>query len=112
MPCSCDLRGMWDRRVSIGQTLNANLGLSTLEPLIELVIGHCIGKRDHDNSNEMVRTIILTTNPLHHVKYTFATLSKDESHRSSYSSGSSSRTGSSALVARTNEWSANKIGQA
>ncbi|GJV36302.1 hypothetical protein Tco_1408779 [Tanacetum coccineum] len=24
MPCSCDRRGMWDRRVSIGQTSNAN----------------------------------------------------------------------------------------
>ncbi|GKB61750.1 putative reverse transcriptase domain-containing protein [Tanacetum coccineum] len=28
MPCSCDRRGMWDRRVSIGQTSNANLGTS------------------------------------------------------------------------------------
>ncbi|GJR71450.1 hypothetical protein Tco_0083815 [Tanacetum coccineum] len=24
MPCSCDRRGVWDRRVSIGQTLNEN----------------------------------------------------------------------------------------
>ncbi|GKC57234.1 phospholipase-like protein [Tanacetum coccineum] len=26
MPCSCDRRGMWDRRVSIGQTSNVNSG--------------------------------------------------------------------------------------
>ncbi|GKA16618.1 hypothetical protein Tco_0696365 [Tanacetum coccineum] len=26
MPCSCDHRGMWDRRVSIGHTSNANSG--------------------------------------------------------------------------------------
>ncbi|GJT07474.1 hypothetical protein Tco_0841936 [Tanacetum coccineum] len=30
MPCSFDHRGMWDRRVSIGQILNANSGSTTL----------------------------------------------------------------------------------
>ncbi|GJS01315.1 putative ribonuclease H-like domain-containing protein [Tanacetum coccineum] len=55
MPCSCDRRGMWDRRVSIGQTLNENSGLSTLEPLMELIIEHCTGKCNHSISNEMVR---------------------------------------------------------
>ncbi|GJX88425.1 retrovirus-related pol polyprotein from transposon TNT 1-94 [Tanacetum coccineum] len=55
MPCSCDHKGMWDRRVSIGQTLNENSGLSTLEPLMELIIEHCTGKCNHSISNEMVR---------------------------------------------------------
>ncbi|GJR22441.1 protein kinase-like domain, concanavalin A-like lectin/glucanase domain protein [Tanacetum coccineum] len=55
MPCSCDRMGMWDRRVSIGQTLNENSGSSTLEPLMELIIEHCIGKCNHSNGNEMVR---------------------------------------------------------
>ncbi|GJR33984.1 hypothetical protein Tco_1209668 [Tanacetum coccineum] len=55
MPCSCDRRGMWDRRVSIGQTSNANSGLSILEPLMELIIEHCTGKCNHSISNEMVR---------------------------------------------------------
>ncbi|GJS83609.1 hypothetical protein Tco_0750150 [Tanacetum coccineum] len=54
MPCSCDRRGMWDRRVSIGQTLNENSGLSTLEPLMELIIEHCTGKCNHSIDNEMV----------------------------------------------------------
>ncbi|GJV41372.1 hypothetical protein Tco_1419812, partial [Tanacetum coccineum] len=55
MPCSCDRMGMWDRRVSIGQTLNENSGLSTLEPLMELIIAHCTGKYNHSISNEIVR---------------------------------------------------------
>ncbi|GKA47792.1 hypothetical protein Tco_0740750 [Tanacetum coccineum] len=55
MPCSCDRRGMWDRRVNIGQTLNENLGLSTLEPLIKLIIKHYTGKCNHSIGNEMVR---------------------------------------------------------
>ncbi|GJY65400.1 homeodomain-like protein [Tanacetum coccineum] len=55
MPCSCDRKRMWDRRVSIGQTLNANSGLSILEPLMELIIEYCIGKCNHSISNEMVR---------------------------------------------------------
>ncbi|GJS55157.1 reverse transcriptase domain-containing protein [Tanacetum coccineum] len=55
MPCSCDRRGMWDRRVSIGQTLNENSGLSTLEPLMEHIIEHCTGKCNHSIGNEMVR---------------------------------------------------------
>ncbi|GKA68810.1 hypothetical protein Tco_0768727 [Tanacetum coccineum] len=54
MPCSCDRRGMWDRRVCIGQTLNENSGLSTLEPLMELIIEHCTGKYNHSIGNEMV----------------------------------------------------------
>ncbi|GJZ67319.1 hypothetical protein Tco_0630559 [Tanacetum coccineum] len=57
MPCSCDRRGMWDRRVSIGQTSNANSGLSILEPLMELIIEHCTGKCNHSISNEMVREL-------------------------------------------------------
>ncbi|GJQ97365.1 hypothetical protein Tco_0008504 [Tanacetum coccineum] len=55
MPCSCDCKGMWDRIVSIGQTLNENLSLSTLEPLMELIIEHCIRKCNHSIGNEMVR---------------------------------------------------------
>ncbi|GJV59400.1 putative reverse transcriptase domain-containing protein [Tanacetum coccineum] len=55
MPCSCDRRGMWDRRVSIGPTLNENAGMSTLEPLMELIIEHCPGKYNHSIDNEMVR---------------------------------------------------------
>ncbi|GJY21161.1 copia protein [Tanacetum coccineum] len=53
MPCSCDRRGMWDRRVSIGQTSNANSGLSILEPLMELIIEHCTGKYNHSIRNMM-----------------------------------------------------------
>ncbi|GJV81885.1 hypothetical protein Tco_1517755 [Tanacetum coccineum] len=53
MPCSCDRRGMWDRRVSIGQTSNANSGLSILEPLMELIIEHCTGKCNHSIRNMM-----------------------------------------------------------
>nr|GEU89620.1 reverse transcriptase domain-containing protein [Tanacetum cinerariifolium] len=48
--------GMWDRRISIGQTSNENLGLSTLEPLIELIIEHCTGKCNRIIGSEMVRT--------------------------------------------------------
>ncbi|GJX17546.1 copia protein [Tanacetum coccineum] len=55
MPCSCDRRGMWDRRVSIGPTLNENLGMSTLEPLMELIIKHYKGKCNHSIGNEMAR---------------------------------------------------------
>ncbi|GJZ81805.1 hypothetical protein Tco_0646799 [Tanacetum coccineum] len=51
MPCSCDRRGMWDRRVSIGQTLNENSGMSTLEPLMELRIKQCTGKYNHSIGN-------------------------------------------------------------
>ncbi|GJR23934.1 hypothetical protein Tco_0972461 [Tanacetum coccineum] len=47
--------GMWDRRVSIGHTSNANSGLSILEPLMELIIEHCTGKCNHRISNEMGR---------------------------------------------------------
>nr|GEU41757.1 putative reverse transcriptase domain-containing protein [Tanacetum cinerariifolium] len=47
-------RGMWDRRVSIGQTLNENSGMSTLEPLMELIIEHYTGKCNHNIGNEMV----------------------------------------------------------
>ncbi|GKA29369.1 hypothetical protein Tco_0715614 [Tanacetum coccineum] len=54
MPCSYDRRGMWDRRVSIEQTSNANSGLSILEPLMELIIEHCTRKCNHSISNEMV----------------------------------------------------------
>ncbi|GJV95568.1 hypothetical protein Tco_1547145 [Tanacetum coccineum] len=57
MPCSCDRRGMWDRRVSMGQILNENSGMSTLEPLMELIIEHCTGKCNLSISNEMVREI-------------------------------------------------------
>ncbi|GJX91523.1 hypothetical protein Tco_0344849 [Tanacetum coccineum] len=46
---------MWDRRVSIEPTLNENSGLSTLEPLMELIIEHCTGKCNHSIGNEMVR---------------------------------------------------------
>ncbi|GJW62346.1 hypothetical protein Tco_0111681 [Tanacetum coccineum] len=55
MPYSCDRKGMWDRRVSIGHTSNANSGMSILEPLMELIIEHCTGKCNHSISNEMVR---------------------------------------------------------
>ncbi|GJU43170.1 hypothetical protein Tco_1200436 [Tanacetum coccineum] len=55
MTCSCDRRGMWDRIVSIGQTSNANSGLSILEPPMELIIEYCTGKCNHSISNEMVR---------------------------------------------------------
>ncbi|GKC46228.1 hypothetical protein Tco_1063950 [Tanacetum coccineum] len=44
MPYSCDRRGMWDGRVSIGHTSKANSGLSILEPLMKLIIEHCTGK--------------------------------------------------------------------
>nr|GEV33743.1 hypothetical protein [Tanacetum cinerariifolium] len=47
--------GMWDRKVSIGQTSNENLGLSTLESLIELMIEHCIGKCNRIIGSEIVR---------------------------------------------------------
>ncbi|GJZ09568.1 hypothetical protein Tco_0543851 [Tanacetum coccineum] len=57
MPYSCDRKGMWDHRVSIGQTSNANSGLSILEPLMELIIEHCIGKCNHSISNEMVSNL-------------------------------------------------------
>ncbi|GKD45660.1 hypothetical protein Tco_1270305, partial [Tanacetum coccineum] len=46
---------MWDRRVSIGHTLNENPGLSTLEALMELIIKHCTGKCNHNIGNKMVR---------------------------------------------------------
>ncbi|GJT40472.1 reverse transcriptase domain-containing protein [Tanacetum coccineum] len=51
-------KGMWDRRVSIGQTSNENSGLSTLEPLIELIIEHCTGNCNHIIGSEMVRSIV------------------------------------------------------
>ncbi|GKC00246.1 hypothetical protein Tco_0986382 [Tanacetum coccineum] len=46
--------GMWDRRVGIGQSSNTNSGLSILEPLMELIIEHCIGKCNHSIGNELV----------------------------------------------------------
>ncbi|GKE64022.1 hypothetical protein Tco_1518183 [Tanacetum coccineum] len=55
MPCSCDRREMWDRRVSIGQTSNDNSGLSILKPPMERIIEHYTGKCNHSISNEMVR---------------------------------------------------------
>ncbi|GKA65728.1 hypothetical protein Tco_0765435 [Tanacetum coccineum] len=58
MPCSYDRKGMWDRRVSIGQTLNENSGLSTLEPLTELIIEHCTERCNRIISSEMVSFII------------------------------------------------------
>ncbi|GJV19507.1 reverse transcriptase domain-containing protein [Tanacetum coccineum] len=57
MPCSCDRRGMGGHRVSIGQTSNANSGLSILKPLMELIIKLCTGKCNHSISNEMVRVL-------------------------------------------------------
>ncbi|GJY71793.1 reverse transcriptase domain-containing protein [Tanacetum coccineum] len=52
MPCSCDRRGMWDRRVNIGQTSNANSGLLILEPLMELIIKHSTGNfHNHEDSS-------------------------------------------------------------
>ncbi|GJR05560.1 hypothetical protein Tco_0528544, partial [Tanacetum coccineum] len=53
------VRGMWDRRVSIGHIFNENSGLSTLEPLMELIIEHCTGKCNHSIGNEMVSFIIM-----------------------------------------------------
>ncbi|GKC43699.1 retrovirus-related pol polyprotein from transposon TNT 1-94 [Tanacetum coccineum] len=52
MPCSCDRRGMWDRKVSIGQTSNENSGLLTLKPLMELIIEYCTGKCNHSIDNK------------------------------------------------------------
>nr|GEY79493.1 hypothetical protein [Tanacetum cinerariifolium] len=44
-------------RAIIGHTLNANSGLSILDPLMKLIIEHCIGKHIHNNSNEMARKV-------------------------------------------------------
>ncbi|GKE66698.1 hypothetical protein Tco_1520859, partial [Tanacetum coccineum] len=55
MSCSSDHWGMWDHRVSIGQTSNVNSGMSILEPLMELIIKPCTEKCNHSISNEMVR---------------------------------------------------------
>ncbi|GJZ42161.1 ribonuclease H-like domain-containing protein [Tanacetum coccineum] len=58
-----------------------------------------------------VRSSILITEPLPDVKYTFATLSRDESHRSNnvYSVSKTRSSSSSAIISRSNnDWSANK----
>lgn len=58
------------------------------------------------------RRSILVIDPLPDVKYAFATLSRDESHRNSNVYNSSSKASSSAFIAKSNnDWSANKNGQ-
>ncbi|GKA90193.1 hypothetical protein Tco_0812063, partial [Tanacetum coccineum] len=46
--------GMWDHRVSIGQTLDENSGMSILEPLIGLIIERGTRNCNRSTSNEMV----------------------------------------------------------
>ncbi|GJY26494.1 reverse transcriptase domain-containing protein [Tanacetum coccineum] len=50
------LKGMWDRRVSIGQTLNENSSMSILEPLMGLIIERGAGNYNRSTSNEMFST--------------------------------------------------------
>ena len=58
-----------------------------------------------------IRSIILTTDPIPYVKGAFATLSRDESHRSTHTH-STSKSENTAFVSRSNprnsSWSANK----
>ncbi|GKB54782.1 ribonuclease H-like domain-containing protein [Tanacetum coccineum] len=61
-----------------------------------------------------VRSIILTTQPIPEVKYAFATLSRDESHRNSHSTFKSVKVRPSAFAARSsnnnsnNNWNSNR----
>ncbi|GJT33007.1 hypothetical protein Tco_0923426 [Tanacetum coccineum] len=53
-----------------------------------------------DDMYNSVRSLILTTEPLHDLRSAFATLSRDESHRNSGSSSKSVKTGPTAFVSR------------
>ncbi|GKA85883.1 ribonuclease H-like domain-containing protein [Tanacetum coccineum] len=67
-----------------------------------------------DDVFNSVRSIIPTTEPIPDVKYAFATLSRDESHRNSYSTSKDVKTGSAAFIARSsngnsnNNWNSNR----
>ncbi|GJT79823.1 copia protein [Tanacetum coccineum] len=57
MPCSCDRKGMWDHRVSIGQTLNENLGNMMNEVDIEnLTIEQYLMLTQEKQTQRMIRT--------------------------------------------------------
>ncbi|GKD00723.1 hypothetical protein Tco_1170997, partial [Tanacetum coccineum] len=59
-----------------------------------------------DDVFSSARSIILTTDPIHDVKYAFATLSRDESHRNSNVTSKSAKSGPTAFAARSsnNNW--------
>ncbi|GJX90896.1 reverse transcriptase domain-containing protein [Tanacetum coccineum] len=57
MPYSCDRRGMWDRRVGIGQTLNANSGNMMNEVDVEnLTIEQYLMLTQENQAHGMART--------------------------------------------------------
>nr|GEY62023.1 ribonuclease H-like domain-containing protein [Tanacetum cinerariifolium] len=62
-----------------------------------------------DDVYGLVRSQILTTKPLPGVKSAFATLSRDESHKTSYNSHNSNKTGPTAYATKSNDWNANKM---
>ncbi|GJV60640.1 hypothetical protein Tco_1466740 [Tanacetum coccineum] len=64
-----------------------------------------------DDVFNSVRSIILTTEPIHDVKYAFATLSRYEYHKNSYSSSKNVKARPSAFAARpiNNNWNSNRI---
>ncbi|GKB83620.1 hypothetical protein Tco_0950515 [Tanacetum coccineum] len=55
-----------------------------------------------DEVSALVRSQILTTEPLPNVKSAFATLSRDKSHRNSYVHNTRTKTGPSAFVTKHN----------
>lgn len=97
------------------------------DSLVDLPACTCEGSEKHKKHSQLIklmqflmgldevyaplRSIILTSDPIPDVKSAFATLSKDESHRSTQSS-SGSKTNNSAFASKfnqkPNEWSMNK----
>ncbi|GKA14576.1 ribonuclease H-like domain-containing protein [Tanacetum coccineum] len=63
-----------------------------------------------DDVFSLVRSIILTTDPIHDVKSAFATLSRDESHKNSNVTSKSAKSGPTAFAARSgnNNWASNR----
>nr|GEY61741.1 ARID DNA-binding domain-containing protein [Tanacetum cinerariifolium] len=62
-----------------------------------------------DDVYGLVRSQILNTKPLPDVKSAFATLSRDESHKTSYNSHNSNKTSPTAYATKSNDWNANKM---
>ena len=97
------------------------------DSLVDLPACSCEGAKKHEKHSQLIklmqflmgldevyaplRSIILTSDPIPDVKSAFATLSKDESHRSTPSSSGSKNNNSafaSKINQKPNEWSVNK----
>ncbi|GJU43614.1 ribonuclease H-like domain-containing protein [Tanacetum coccineum] len=119
------LQNQWDRWSSLSEYYyNLNALWRQFDSLVDLPTCTCEGAsalKEHrhllrlmqflmglDDIYGPVRSQILTTGPLPDVKSAFATLSRDESHITSYNSHNSNKTGPTAFATKSNDWNANK----